>query len=320
MKEYEIRPRELFECYLSLCQKDAQRFDAKTFEWVHCPGCGSDMSKKQFTKNGFQYVFCLVCGTLYCSPRPREEDLKAFYQHSESARYWSKVFYPAVADIRRKKIFSKKARQVYEVFKSKEGNIDSICDVGAGYGAFLEELAGFFPNAELFAVEPNNDLADHCKAKGYQTLQTTAENAVKWKERFDLVLSSEVIEHVYSCDKFATSLYQLVKMNGYCLVTGLGYEGYDILTLQEHSNSVFPPHHLNFLSIKGFKSLFERAGFSHIDIWTPGVLDVDIVKNSPAINEFTRVLSSRGEGAVKEFQSFLQKYLMSSHVWVTAQK
>jgi hypothetical protein len=47
---------------------------------------------------------------------------------------------------------------------------------------------------------------------------------------------------------------------------------------------------------------------------------VDIVKNSPMIDEFTRVLVSRGEKAVTEFQSFLQKYRLSSHVWALARK
>ena len=37
---------------------------------------------------------------------------------------------------------------------------------------------------------------------------------------------------------------------------------------------------------------------------------MDIVKNSPMVDEFTRVLASRGEKAVTEFQSFLQKYLL----------
>ena len=70
----------------------------------------------------------------------------------------------------------------------------------------------------------------------------------------------------------------------------------------------------------GFKILFQRVGFSHVDIWTPGLLDVDIVKNSPMVDEFTRVLVSRGEKAVAEFQSFLQKYQLSSHVWILAVK
>lgn len=321
IKEEEIRPKEIFQRYLELSRKDAREFNASKFKKIPCPGCGGeDTSEKRFKKNDFQYVLCSNCGSLYCSPRPGKEDLDLFYKTSESAKYWSEVFFPAVAETRREKLFRKKARQVHNVLKEKTFSPQTICDVGAGYGIFLEELNPFFPSAGFFAIEPGPDLAEQCRSKGFETLQTTAEQSGIWKEKFDLVISSEVIEHVYSCDRFIASLYQLTKPGGYCLITGLGYEGFDILTLQKYSNSVFPPHHLNFLSIKGFKELFQRAGFSQVDIWTPGELDVDIVKNSPMVDEFTRVLVNRGEKAVTEFQSFLQKYQLSSHVWVLATK
>jgi SAM-dependent methyltransferase len=320
MKEEDIRPKELFQRYLELSQKDAQKLEVGNFKKISCPGCGKDESEKRFKKNDFQYILCSFCGSLYCSPRPSEEDLELFYKKTESAKYWSEVFFPAVAETRREKLFRKKAKQIHDAMKKKNFSPEAICDVGAGYGIFLEELNPFFPSTKFFAIEPSSDLAERCRSKGFETLLATAEQSHVWKEKFDLVITSEVIEHVYSSDRFIGSLYQLTKPGGYCLVTGLGYEGFDILALQEHSNSVFPPHHLNFLSIKGFRELFQRAGFSHIDIWTPGVLDVDIVKNSPMINEFTRVLVSRGEKAVEEFQSFLQKYQLSSHVWVMAKK
>jgi len=320
IKEEEIRPKEIFQCYLELSRKDARKFNASNFKRIPCPGCGGENSEKRFKKNGFQYVLCSNCGSLYCSPRPSEEDLDLFYKTSESAKYWSEIFSPAVAETRREKLFRKKAGQVHNALKEKTFSPQAICDVGAGYGIFLEELKAFFPSAGLFAIEPSSDLAERCKSKGFETLQTTAEQSGIWKEKFDLIISSEVIEHVYSCDRFIDSLYQLIKPGGCCLITGLGYEGFDILTLQEHSNSAFPPHHLNFLSIKGFKELFQRAGFSQVDIWTPGELDVDIVKNSPMVDEFTRVLVSRGEKAVTDFQSFLQKYQLSSHVLVLARK
>lgn len=320
IKEEEIRPKELFQHYLELSQKDASKFNDSNFKRISCPGCGGDDPEKRFKKNGFQYVLCSICGSVYCSPRPSEEDLEIFYKTSESAKYWSEVFFPAVAETRREKLFRKKAKQVHNALKEKSFSPEAICDVGAGYGIFMEELNSFFPSASLFAIEPCSDLAEQCRAKGFETLQTTAEQSGIWKEKFDLVISSEVIEHVYSCDRFVDSLYQLAKPGGHCLITGLGYEGFDILNLQKHSNSVFPPHHLNFLSIKGFKELFQRAGFLQVAIWTPGELDVDIVKNSPMVDEFTRVLASRGEKAVTEFQSFLQKHQLSSHVWALARK
>lgn len=320
MKEEEIRPKESFKRYLDLSKKDARMFNASNFHEVPCPGCGADKPEKRFSKNGFQYVLCLICGSLYCSPRPSEADLESFYKTSESAKYWSDVFFPAVAEIRRKKLFVKKAKQVHDALQDRHLSPSVICDVGAGYGIFLEELHPLFKSAEFFAIEPSPELAEQCRLKDFETLQTTAEHSEIWKGKFDLVISSEVIEHVYSCDKFIDSLFQLTSKGGCCLVTGLGYEGFDILTLLQNSNSVFPPHHLNFLSINGFEELFKRAGFSHVDIWTPGELDFDIVKNSSVSNEFARVLASRGEKAVKEFQSFLRENKLSSHVWAMAIK
>jgi len=320
IKEEEIRPKEIFQRYLELSRKDARKFNATNFKRIPCPGCGGENSKKHLKKNGFQFVLCSNCGSLYCSPRPSEEDLDLFYKTSESAKYWSEIFFPAVVKTRREKLFRKKAKQVHNVLKEKTFFPKVICDVGAGYGIFLEELNSFFPSARFFAIEPGPALADQCRSKGFETLQKTAEQSEIWKEKFDLVISSEVAEHVYSCDRFIDSLYRLAKPGGYCLITGLGYEGFDILTLQKHSNSIFPPHHLNFLSIKGFKELFQRAGFVQVDIWTPGELDVDIVRNSPLVDEFVRVLAKRGEKAVTEFQFFLQKYQLSSHVWALARK
>ena len=112
----------------------------------------------------------------------------------------------------------------------------------------------------------------------------------------------------------------LLKKEGYCLITTLGYEGFDILTLGKDSNSISPPHHLNFLSVRGFELLFKRAGFSEVHVMTPGVLDVDIVLNSDKNTEFLRVLKLRGDSVIKEFQDFLKKNKLSSHVWVLAKK
>jgi len=320
MKENEIRPKELFERYLELSKQDATSFDAAQFQEIQCPGCGANDSNNKFDKNGFNYKLCYKCGSLYCSPRPKEKILKEFYESSQSSKYWSEIFFPAVAESRREKLFRKKTKTIYELLCSKNYGPEKICDVGAGYGVFLEELKIHLPQAKFFAIEPSPESAEKCRSKGFNTLETTAEKASEWSGYFDLVISQEVLEHVYHPLSFVESLHELTKPGGYCLVTGLGYEGYDILTLQKNSNSVFPPHHLNFLSIEGFDTLFQRAGFIDIQIWTPGELDVDIVLNSGLNNDFVQALSKRGDKAVKDFQNFLQKYKLSSHVWVFARK
>jgi SAM-dependent methyltransferase len=320
MKETEIRPKELHRKFLNLVKNEALNFKQENLIEVFCPGCEGQSNLPVFKKDGFQYVKCSSCGTLFCSPRPNEVQLAEYQETSESSNYWSQVFSPAVYEIRKEKLFNKKANSIYKKLIDKEVLPNKICDVGAGFGVFLEELKMLFKNAAFYAIEPNKEFAERCRQCGFDTLETSAEESVAWKDRFDLVISSEVIEHVFSTRKFVKSLYDLTAENGQCLVTGLGYEGFDILTLQEHSNSIFPPHHLNFLSIKGMKTLFENVGFHSINIETPGQLDFDIVYNSEHQNEFVRVLSERGSDAISEFQSFLQKHRLSSHIWIWAKK
>ncbi|AAN48827.1 class I SAM-dependent methyltransferase [Leptospira interrogans] len=320
MKENEIRPKELLTRYLNLVESDSKKLNKTKFLTISCPACGSDQYRKHIQKNDYTYVLCEGCRSLFCNPRPSEEILEDFYKTAESSRFWSDVFFPTVAESRREKLFKPKAERIFEYFKKENFEPAKICDVGSGYGIFLEELRRFFVKSEIFGIEPSPEMAEISTKKGIETLNATAEDSSKWSARFDLVISSEVIEHVFSVPKFITSIFNLVKPNGYCLLTGLGYEGFDVLTLQERSNGIFPPHHLNFMSIHGFEIAFKNAGFSKVEIFTPGELDVDIVLNSGYETEFIRVLRNRGADAISEFQSFLKKHKLSSHIWVFAKK
>lgn len=318
MKESDIRPKELMDEYIALSLRDAQSMDRTQFVEISCPGCGGLDLHPKFLKENFEYKQCNLCQSVFCSPRPSNNTLNSFYEKSASSAYWAKVFFPQVAEARREKLFRPKAQKIAELVNRTGLKKElKICDVGAGYGIFLEELRQALPGALLHAIEPGRELAEVCRKKGFETLEASAENSEKWAGRFDLVISSEVIEHVFSPQDFLQALGQLAKPDGIVLITGLGYEGFDILSLQENSKSVSPPHHINFLSIKGFDFLFRRANLHTRAIWTPGVLDVDIVLGSELAPEFLKVMASRPK-ALEEFQELLSRHCMSSHVWAMA--
>lgn len=320
MKEEEIRPKELLDRYLELSAKDGATLDSKDFVEIDCPACHSKNSKTQFKKNNYTYKKCPQCNSLFCSPRPNQKQLDSLYFGSESSKFWSNVFFPSVADARREKLFRPKAQKIAQMIQQKQMNVSSICDVGAGYGLFLQEIKNALPNVKLYAIEPDSTSAEQCRKKNIETLVATAESSEEWSNKFDLVISSEVIEHVFDLKRFIDSISKVVKPGGYCLLTGLGYEGFDILTLQEKSKAVSPPHHLNFISLNGYSNLLIECGFHNIDAWTPGELDVDIVLNSDYNSEFIDVLKSRGPETIKAFQKFLSENKLSSHTWILAQR
>lgn len=327
MKENDIRPEALLNRYLELSAEDAARcFSGSARESQPCVACGEVVIHREFSKNGFDYATCQYCGTLYQTPRPSIQAFEAFYRDSVSSRYWSEQFFPAVAEVRRERIFRPRAERLSQMCEAQDIRVGKLIDVGAGYGILLDEWRCLHPESRLLAIEPSASLAGECRRKGFEVVEDIAEKVTTHKDFADLVVSFEVLEHVYEPLSFIKTLAGLACAGGYVFVSTLSVDGFDIQTLWEDSNSIFPPHHINFMSIEGFRCLFERAGLEVVSISTPGVLDVDIVRNAyrknPELfvnNRFVRQLLADDSRAMA-FQEFLSTSCLSSHVWVFARK
>ncbi len=328
MKENDIRPADLFAQYLELSAQDARAFFSKSpRQPIPCPACDREAFEPAFTKLGFDYVTCAGCGTLYQSPRPPEADFEKFYAQSPSAEFWAKTFFPAVAEARREHLFRPKVLEVSRLCERSGFRPQSVVDVGAGYGLFLEEWLKLDSGARAVAIEPHGDQAEVCRRKGLEVQECFANQATALSGQMDLAVSLEVLEHAYSPLAFCQSIYELLRPGGRALLTTLTVTGFDIQLLWERSKSVSPPHHLNFLSVVGAERLLERAGFAEVEVFTPGKLDVDIVKNALEEDEilrrearFARTLIQAGEAARNAFQRFLSDNRLSSHCWIWARK
>jgi SAM-dependent methyltransferase len=324
MKEKEIRPKELLKRYLELIALDAKRcFGNEMRTEIPCVACGSGDVSHAFLKNGFDYSSCRQCETLYQTPRPSMASFEAFYRNSESSEYWAETFFPAVAEARREKIFRPRVERLSELAVTIGCSVERIIDVGAGYGILLDEWRKRFPNAKLIAIEPSGHLAEECRAKGFEVVENIVEEVVGYDGFADLLVCFEFLEHVYEPLSFIKKLGRLVRPGGMVFVSTLCIDGFDLQMLWENSDQISPPHHLNFLSVKGLHQLFERAGLVNISVTTPGRLDVDIVRNAcqkhPAILNGHRFLSRviSDELLASEFQRFLSDNCLSSHAWVS---
>lgn len=101
----------------------------------------------------------------------------------------------------------------------------SILDVGCGGGLLCEPLARLGANVTgIDATAPNIDMAkNHAKAMGLSINYhcTTAEDLVAQGQKFDIVISYEVIEHVAHPGAFVAALTSLVKPNGHLFLSTL---------------------------------------------------------------------------------------------------
>jgi len=330
--ENEIRPAALLNEYLRLSAEDALTLahipGALAKRW--CPGCGGQTQRPAFVKNGFPIVHCDECQTLYVSPSPTTEALSAFYRDSPSSNYWASVFFPAVAEARRASIFTPRAARVAALIEahSSQHPDDELFDVGAGAGLFLEEFKAVSRETRVAAIEPGALHAQNLRRQAVRVFEGYAADAARdpeWAGKAACVTCFEVIEHIPETVDLLQALRQLTRPGGLIVLSGLSGDGFDIQTLGVHSKAISPPHHLTFLSMKGVKAAVNRAGLTLIDLFTPGELDVDIVRNAALedpsrIEDVTlrkRVLDDDAQ-ARTALQEKLKQTRKSSHMWIVA--
>ena len=325
-KENDIRPLDLQAAQKQSMQKDidflvSQKAD---FEQVNCPACGAVNEETLFSKNGFEYTQCANCTMLYTNPRPSAALLKHFYADSQNHKFFNTYIYPASKEVRREKIFLPRVESIVRVCTEYGVERDNILEIGPGYGLFLEEMVkkNFFK--EVVGIEASDTLYETAKKKGFSVYNGTFEE-MEIDELFDVIVSFEVIEHIFDPGEFLKKCYKNLKENGVLIMTFPNYNGFDISTLREVSDSISHTH-LNYFNEKSISLLLEAAGYTDIGITTPGVMDVDLVRNKIlkglfAPNPFIRDLCIDKPDEVRErFQQFLIEQKMSSNMMVIARK
>ena len=157
----------------------------------------------------------------------------------------------------------------------------SIFDLGCGNGATAEILQRH--GYEVVGVDPSTSGIREAH-RAYPNLQLFAgsayDNLAARFGRFQVVLSLEVVEHVYYPRKFAATLFSLVRPGGLAIVS-TPYHGYlknveMALSgkLDSHFTALWDEGHIKFWSILTLKELLIEAGFSGISFQRAGRIPV----------------------------------------------
>jgi SAM-dependent methyltransferase len=329
LTENAIRPDDLMRESKRLHAQDLQWLLARQHKFVQvaCPACQGDAPVPLWEKDGFEYVRCSACRTGYLNPRPTAALLDEYYRTAENYNFWEKQVFPASEGPRRDQIAVPRVKRVVDLCRARGMQGGLLIEVGAGYGTFCAEAARTGQFSRVIAIEPTPSMAQACRNRGLEVLEQPIEQVSLNRELADVVVSFEVIEHLFSPRDFLLSCARLLKPGGVMALTCPSVDGFDVVTLGAVSQ-VVDPEHLNYFHPASLSLLYQRCGFEVVQLSTPGRLDAEIVRKrtlaglydlsaQPFLEQMLLRDWDRVGGA---FQAFLADNSLSSHMWIAGRK
>lgn len=330
LREGSIRPSALMEEQAARFQADIERLLTHREEFVDvaCPACASRAARPAMEKMGFSYLRCRACMTMYLSPRPSPEHLAKYYATSENYRFWAEKIFPASEASRRHSIVRPRVARLLELCERFQVSTHTLVEVGPGFGTFCEEIQEQQVFDHVVAIEPTPELADACRARGVRVVQSTVEEAdLSDLPPVDVVVSFEVIEHLFQPTAMLEACFRRLRPGGLLVLSCPNGDGFEVKALGALSDTV-DPEHLNYFNPASLSMLVHRLGFVVEEVLTPGQLDAELVAKhlpvqtgSGVVDTFLEsVLSADGSRYADSFQAFLAHFGWSSHMWLVARR
>lgn len=237
-----------------------------------CLACKEETLCYWFEKVNSSGVFaissCPRCRSAFVWPRPSPETIAACYT---SASYQGDG--SLTPEERLKTILSHE--RVYANTTVDAKRMVTICrslntgkrflDIGAGCGFFSK--AALEQGFEVVALEP----APRCREvfqllTGQEALPELINPDFVHKHRgaFDVVLMSQVLEHVPDLDETSAALNALLDKNGVAAIAVPHFRSWVSLVQGRQDMFIIPPEHLSFFTKQGLRELFIRHGFRTI--------------------------------------------------------
>ncbi len=141
----------------------------------------------------------------------------------------------------------------------------SLLEIGTGSGFLMSFLESQFPNAKLRGIEYDPRLVTiaQSKIKNAKISQCNAEEFYFAGEQFDIIVSLQVIEHLYQPDRMFDAVRKHLRPDGVFIFTtpNLGGLGARVMKSNWHA---FSFDHVSLKSFDDWKAAAERRGFSSI--------------------------------------------------------
>lgn len=146
-------------------------------------------------------------------------------------------------------------------------NLESLLEIGAGDGSFLQEVRRIFPKIHLTAVDKDQyteELRSQAANESYRDLDKPAAQ----KRKYDIICLFHVFEHILSPSSFLAKISQLMTRDSLVIleVPSLSDPLLSIYDCKSYSEFYFQEQHPFIYSEPSIKRLLEFNGFEDTEV------------------------------------------------------
>jgi 2-polyprenyl-3-methyl-5-hydroxy-6-metoxy-1,4-benzoquinol methylase len=167
-------------------------------------------------------------------------------------------------------VSGEKLTEVFVQLVQKLDGVRSICDLGCGNGHIAGRLASL--GYEVTGIDASRSGISIAQRSypNVNFIEALIDRNINGSESFDLVLSSDVIEHLYRPSDLLEAAFSLLKPRGHVLI-GTPYHGYlKNLALavsgrmDSHFSALHDGGHIKFFSVNSLSKLMASSLFTDL--------------------------------------------------------
>ena len=227
-------------------------------EYTDCPLCFNSEKKIVYhLTKPFRVVCCEACGFHYLDPRIEEDRIAAYYGNdyfnNEQVGYSDYTF--------QEESLRLTFRRLLETLHARGLTGGTLLEIGAGYGFLLDEARGYF---SFRAGTELSSAASRHAAQSADLLVHGGVDDLDKESRFNCIVMSQVIEHIYRPGEFIEKIKPHLLPEGKLIIITPDFGNIWRKIMGAGWPSFKVPEHVLYFDYESLRRFLTSAGFGRI--------------------------------------------------------
>lgn len=153
-------------------------------------------------------------------------------------------------------------------------NTDKVLDVGCGWGWFKN----YIPDSDYMGIEFSEKSIQKCKEKNINVTSVLIQDFAKKDEKFDVVVSFQVLEHIENPLFFVKSMAESATEKGLIILSVPNLDSF--MSIRENNYLNLPPHHISWWSKDSLKYIADALNLEVLDYEVERLKDFNTIMDT----------------------------------------